>query len=171
MFDTEVPFCLCYCTPQNPTFQKISVDWTKVHIEFVRKTMFYLTASLLMLSQSFTRVICLFLVNQPLCTLSGLDVLCIILYLNLYKYVHGFYTVKTVFIVNIKPMKFTFWLLMFFSTLTMLYKRKDLLSITSVTLNGSNMPQVYPQFDCKTRPLDFLCDALQLQHGACGLSL
>lgn len=64
-----------------------------------------------MLSQSFTRVICLFLVNQPLCTLSGLDVLCIILYLNLYKYVHGFYTVKTVFIVNIKPMTLTSWLL------------------------------------------------------------
>lgn len=39
---------------------------------------------------------------QPLCSLSGLDVLCIIFHLNLYKYVHGFYTVKCVFIVNIK---------------------------------------------------------------------
>lgn len=39
---------------------------------------------------------------QPLCTLSGLDVLCIIFYLNLYKYVHEFYNVKCVFIVNIK---------------------------------------------------------------------
>lgn len=40
--------------------------------------------------------------SSPLCTLSGLDVLCIIFYLNLYEYVNGFYTVKCVFIVNIK---------------------------------------------------------------------